>query len=135
MPTRFAGWRGLAGGIVANAVEGFSASPESLMVYLGPAIGQAHFEVGVEVLEAFYDSARSEAHIEAVGKAFRPSLSGPLKFYADLYGLARAELFELGVKQVFGGGFCTYEDDRRFYSYRREGETGRQVALIWRQGD
>ena len=127
-----AGWRGLADGVLRSAVSCFK-EPENLLACLGPAIGQRHFEVGVEVLEAFYNSAVDEVHLGMIGAAFAPSRSRPLKYHADLALLARAELAALGVTRVYGGGYCTYADGSRFYSYRRDGDTGRMAALIWRQ--
>ncbi len=127
-----AGWRGLAAGILGEVVARFHADSEDLLVYLGPAIGPTKFEVGVEVLEGFFAAARSESQLALIAAAFVPA-SRPLHFYADLYVLARAELTQLGVKSVYGGAYCTYSDANRFYSYRRDGETGRMASLIWRK--
>lgn len=127
-----AGWRGLAKGIVGRALSQFEDPPEQLLAYLGPAISKAHFEVGVEVLEAFFKGARNTEHAEQIGAAFAPS-SRPMRFYADIYALAKAELQALGVIAVFGGNYCTVAEGQRFYSYRREGETGRMASLIWLQ--
>jgi purine-nucleoside/S-methyl-5'-thioadenosine phosphorylase / adenosine deaminase len=126
-----AGWRGLAKGIVRDTLKQFSAPADQIIAYLGPAIGQNHFEVGIEVLEGFYDNALSPAHCEVISSAFRPSASHPMKFNADLYQLARAELEQLGVSSISGGDFCTVEDAERFYSYRRDGQTGRMASLIY----
>jgi YfiH family protein len=124
------GWRSLAKGICAKALKKFNAAPQHLMAYLGPAISQKHFEVGVDVLEAFFKSSRSAAHADAIASAF---MSGqkPLHFYADIYELARAELKSLGVTEVYGGDYCTYEQSESFYSYRRDGVTGRMAHVIW----
>lgn len=124
------GWRSLAKGITARAVEKFSGSPAQLLAYLGPAISQPHFEVGVDVLEAFFDTARSPAHADAIAKAFI-SAQRPLHFYADIYALARAELNALGVTKIYGGDDCTYAQADKFYSYRRDKVTGRMASLIW----
>ncbi|MET0357347.1 MAG: peptidoglycan editing factor PgeF [Cellvibrio sp.] len=124
------GWRSLAKGICAIAVKQFNRSPEDLLVYLGPAISQKHFEVGVDVLEAFFKSARNAAHADAIAGAFI-SAQRPLHFYADIYELARAELKSLGIKAIYGGDYCTYEQSEHFYSYRRDGVTGRMAHLIW----
>lgn len=126
-----AGWRGLANGVLAEAVASFAVPASELLVYLGPAISQAAFEVGIDVLEVFFDSARSGAHADAIAACFKPSPCHPLRFHADLYGLARAELHELGVTRITGGDFCTFSDRERFYSYRRDGVTGRMASLIW----
>lgn len=125
-----AGWRGLAGGILAAGVARFSEPSAELMAYLGPALSLPRFEVGVEVLETFFEAARSEAHTDAMAAAFQPG-HRPLHFQADLYALARAELTALGVSQIYGGEFCTGAQDDLFYSYRRDGQTGRMASLIW----
>jgi copper oxidase (laccase) domain-containing protein len=111
-------------------VEKFSGSPAQLLAYLGPAISQPHFEVGVDVLEAFFETARSPAHADAIANAFI-SAQRPLHFYADIYALARAELNALGVTHIYGGGACTYAQADQFYSYRRDKVTGRMASLIW----
>lgn len=124
------GWRSLAKGITAKALEKFTCAPKNILAYLGPAISQLHFEVGVDVLEAFFKSARTPAHADAIAKAF-VSAQRPLHFYADIYALARAELNALGVTQIYGGDFCTYAQAEDFYSYRRDKVTGRMASLIW----
>jgi len=128
-----AGWRGLAGGILRRSVEAFAGM--QLSAYLGPAIGQNYFEVGIEVLEQFFASALNANHMMAIGEAFKPSSDNPLKFYADLYQLARAELEALGLSSIYGGDYCSYRDAEHFYSYRRsrqqQPETGRMASMIW----
>ncbi|UTA48847.1 peptidoglycan editing factor PgeF [Simiduia sp. 21SJ11W-1] len=127
-----AGWRGLAKGIVARAVTRFDAPARQLMAYLGPAIGPSQFEVGVEVLEAFFELANTQASADAVAAAFTPAQK-PLKFHADLYQLATLALKQAGVHAVYGGNYCTASDPERFYSYRRAAVTGRMASLIWRK--
>jgi len=121
-----AGWRGLAAGVLEatiGALRDFGAIPGELVAWLGPAIGTAAFEVGADVRDAF-------CRADPAGAAcFTPA--GPEKWHADLYGLARRRLAQCGVTRVRGGGFCTYTDTRRFYSYRRERESGRMAAAIW----
>ena len=90
-----------------------------------------HFEVGIDVLDAFFKSARNVEHQEHIAAAFHPA-KRPLHFYADIYALARAELHSLGVNAIYGGNYCTYADTERFYSYRRDKVTGRMASLIWR---
>jgi polyphenol oxidase len=119
-----AGWRGLAGGVLEAVVSAMRAPPEGLLAWLGPAIGQAHFEVGDEVRAAFL------AADPGAGGAFTANARG--KWQCDLYGLARRRLAALGVTQVHGGGWCTYADARGFFSYRRDGRCGRMAALIWK---
>lgn len=120
-----AGWRGLAGGVLEATVRALDVAPQELLVWLGPAIGPAAFEVGGEVRDAFVMQ-----HAEAAN-AFLPSVNAG-KFMADIYQLARIRLAAIGVTAVSGGGFCTYSDPR-FYSYRRSTRTGRFASLIWLQ--
>lgn len=127
-----AGWRGLAKGILERALDRFSCPASQLLAYLGPAIAQPHFEVGIDVLEVFFRAARSPLHSDEIAAAFKPS-QRPMHFYADIYALARAELSALGVEAIYGGDYCTYADAERFYSYRRDKITGRMASLIWLQ--
>lgn len=120
-----AGWRGLAGGVLEATVQALDVAPEDLLVWLGPAIGPAAFEVGAEVREAFV-----RQHGEAAS-AFVPGANAG-KYMADIYQLARIRLAAIGVTAVSGGGLCTYNDPR-FYSYRRNARTGRFASLIWLQ--
>ena len=116
-----AGWRGLANGIVENALELFSGE---VMAWLGPAIGPQAFEVGEDVLQAFVDFD-SQAH-----QAFTPrDVEG--KWLADMSKLATQRLNKLGIAQVFDSGLCTFQHKEDFYSYRRDGVTGRQATFIW----
>ncbi len=124
------GWRSLAKGICARGLQKFSGNPGDILAYLGPAISQPHFEVGVDVLEAFFKSARSHEHREHIAAAF-VSAHRPLHFFADIYALARAELNVLGVDAIYGGDYCTYAEKDRFYSFRRDKATGRMASLIW----
>jgi len=121
-----AGWRGLAAGVVGATVRALAAPPERLIAWLGPAISRQHFEVGAEVREAFL---RADA---GAGDAFEAKANA--KFTADLEMLARRQLQALGVSRVYGGGECTYARTDRYFSHRRDGVTGRQATLIWRDG-
>jgi polyphenol oxidase len=123
------GWRGLAAGILGSALARFASPPAELLAWLGPAIGPQAFEVGGEVREAFRARQRDAAAREAVDAAFVPAAAG--KFRADLYALARLGLAALGIDRVHGGGLCTYGSPELFYSYRRDGVTGRMASLIW----
>jgi polyphenol oxidase len=116
-----AGWRGLAGGVLENTVATMDVDPADIIVWLGPAIGMNAFEVGEDVVDAFAGTD--------VGEVFAPKGRG--KWNADLYAIARARLERTGVRSVHGGGYCTFKDSARFFSYRRERETGRMAALIW----
>ncbi|WP_415889486.1 peptidoglycan editing factor PgeF [Neptuniibacter sp. SY11_33] len=119
-----AGWRGLLDGILEQAVAGFD-EPENLHVWLGPAIGPDAFEVGKEVRDQFV-AVQAQA-----GQAFTPVVGSADKYLADIYQLARQRLNAVGVSIVSGGEYCTYTDAERFYSYRRDGVTGRMASLIW----
>ena len=118
-----AGWRGLLNGVIEQSMQSMGDGGE-VLAWLGPAIGPAAFEVGAEVRSAFM------AHDVSAAKAFVPHGD---KWLADIYQLARQRLRNCGVEQVYGGGLCTYSDSERFYSYRRDGETGRMASLIWLQ--
>jgi polyphenol oxidase len=121
-----AGWRGLAAGVIEATVRALESRTGYLMAWLGPAIGPNHFEVGAEVREAFVN-----ADPESV-TAFRPNPRG--RFMADLPGLARRRLEKVGVSRIYGGTECTFARPDLYYSYRRDGTTGRQATLIWREG-
>jgi YfiH family protein len=119
-----AGWRGLAAGVLEAAVAALPADASQLVAWLGPAIGPDAFEVGPEVRKAFL------AVDEAADEAFRPGIGD--RWLADVYRLARQRLARAGVTDVHGGGLCTVSDPARFFSYRRDGATGRMAALVWR---
>lgn len=118
-----AGWKGLAAGVIEATVRAMGAAPQSLMAWLGPAIGQEAFEVGDEVRAAFIAVQPQAA------SAFVPGQSG--KWFADIYALARLRLDALGITQIHGGGRCTYREREKFFSYRRDGATGRMGTFIW----
>ncbi|MNZ63515.1 Laccase domain protein YfiH [compost metagenome] len=119
-----AGWRGLAGGVLEATLDALALPADQVLVWLGPAIGPQAFEVGPEVREAFLAT-----HPQAA-VAFQPS-SNAGRYMADIYQLARIRLAACGVEAVYGGGFCTYSDTGRFYSYRRSARTGRFASLVW----
>lgn len=153
-----AGWRGLCAGVLEATVAALPVDPGELLAWLGPAIGPTAFEVGPEVRDAYVGAARAAAAaagaahvVEALAAlpttegdaasgyaaaaeteilaAFIPA-ARPDHYLLDLYALARIRLREAGVGVVYGGGFCTLSDPRRFYSYRRDGTTGRMASLI-----
>lgn len=126
-----AGWRGLAAGVLRKTLAAMQTPPATVLAYLGPAIGRDYFEVGPEVRAAFLRGAVNIRHREAIADCFRASLAGDDRNFADLYGLARAELKALGVTRIYGGGDCTWRDEKRFYSYRRDGVTGRMASMVW----
>lgn len=119
-----AGWRGLAAGVLEQTLAVFD-DPEDVLVWLGPAIGPLAFEVGDDVHQAFCTQS-SEAK-----SAFSVSPTSKDKWLADLYRLATIRLRKAGVAGVFGGEFCTFSGREYFYSYRREGVTGRMATLVW----
>lgn len=122
-----AGWRGLAGGVLEATIAAMQVPSGELMAWLGPAIGPACFEVGDEVREAFIGSD------SAATAAFVPHGTG--KWLADIYDLARRRLQRAGIDALYGGGLCTVSDEARFFSYRRDGVTGRMATLIWLAGE
>ena len=126
-----AGWRGLCAGILENTVsaliqQSVGLTPSTLLAWLGPAIGQNHFEVGKEVLESF---ARRDFEINP--QTFQPILQKPGKYLANLDLLAHQALKRAGVQNVYGGGLCTYTQSSQYFSHRRDGVSGRFASLIW----
>ncbi|MRW93599.1 peptidoglycan editing factor PgeF [Duganella sp. FT80W] len=127
-----AGWRGLAAGVLENTVQAMrSSGAGAITAWMGPAIGQYQFEVGPDVRQAFLNGAFSPSDVRHVEAAFSTIEGKPGKYLADIYGLARYLLHRAGVAEVHGGEFCTVSNSGRFYSYRRDGVTGRQATLIW----
>lgn len=118
-----AGWRGLAAGVIEATVAAMSAPGERLLAWMGPAIGPAAFEVGDDVRAAF---AAGDP-----GAAVAFAARGGGKWSCDLYALARRRLNAMGIERVFGGDRCTFTEHEFFYSYRREGKTGRMASLVW----
>ncbi|MCG6933800.1 MAG: peptidoglycan editing factor PgeF [Gallionella sp.] len=118
-----AGWKGLAAGVIEATVKSMDVAPETVMAWLGPAISQDAFEVGDEVRAAFVAVQPQAA------SAFVAGQGG--KWFADLYTLARLRLNALGITRVYGGGSCTFREREQYYSYRRDGATGRMGTFIW----
>lgn len=118
-----AGWRGLVAGVIEAAVAALDCDPRKLLAWLGPAIGPAAFEVGDEVRKAFMERD------PAAAAEFRSGRDG--RWHADLPALARRRLAACGVQAVSGGELFTYTERARFFSYRRDGVTGRMAALAW----
>ncbi|MGI9270873.1 MAG: peptidoglycan editing factor PgeF [Woeseiaceae bacterium] len=118
-----AGWRGLAAGVIEATLDRMQHPSSELLAWFGPAISQAAFEVGPEVRDSFGVWGQSDTW-------FQENDRGRLQ--ADLYGLAAARLQECGVSPPYGGGLCTHTDAERFYSYRRDGETGRLLSFVCR---
>lgn len=122
-----AGWRGLCAGVIEQAVAAFGPG-RSLLAWLGPAIGPDQFEVGAEVRAAFLEKAGTDG--EATAACFRLGARAD-HYLADMYALARLRLQSVGVTAIYGGGLDTVSDAARFYSYRRDGATGRMASLIY----
>lgn len=120
-----AGWRGLCDGVLEATVNAMGCQPGELLAWLGPAIGSQHFQVGSEVREAFVEL------LPATAEAFKQDHSESGKWLGDLYLLARLRLQQLGLNAIYGGGECTYRQADRYYSYRRDGVTGRMATGIW----
>ncbi|OOY41272.1 hypothetical protein BOV91_12350, partial [Solemya velum gill symbiont] len=118
-----AGWRGLCDGVLEAAIAKLDSPAENLMAWLGPAISQQAFEVGEEVRDAFIarDSSAQEAFIQ--------NQQG--RWMADIYQLARQRLESAGVADIYGGNYCTFTEESDFFSYRRDGITGRMASMIW----
>jgi len=118
-----AGWRGLVGGVLKATIAALEVPAADLHAWLGPAIGPTAFEVGPEVRAAYL------ADLAVPGTFFVPNARG--RYLADLYGIARWVLEQAGIDSVHGGGWCTHDDPERFFSFRRDGVTGRMATLAW----
>ncbi len=119
-----AGWRGLVSGVLENTLNILPANNADTMCWLGPAIGPNRFEVGSEVAEKFIEKLAMHEN------SFQAQESS--KYLVDIYQIAKNILITRGVKDIYGGEFCTYTQEDKFYSYRREGQTGRMATLIWK---
>lgn len=117
-----AGWRGLCAGVLENTLAQFNAPAAQIHIWLGPAIGPQHFEVGAEVRAAFM------AHDAEAATAFVPAGE---KYLADIWQLARQRLTACGVTSISGGTRCTVSEPEHFFSWRRDGSTGRMASLVW----
>jgi YfiH family protein len=130
-----AGWRGLAAGVLENTLQALCrqahCAPDQVLAWLGPCIGAQAFEVGDEVRHAFVQSCANDA------AHFLPHHT-PTKFWANLSGLATDRLQRAGVTHLTGNdgsdAWCTVTQSSRFFSFRRDGVTGRFAACIWRDG-
>ena len=118
-----AGWRGLLAGIIEKTVAKFNDTPQDILVWLGPAIGPNKFEVSTDVYQSF------TGHSAKAVQAFQQT--DDTHYLADIYLLAKQRLSALGINDVFGGEFCTVSHHQQFFSYRRDGNTGRMASMIW----
>ena len=126
-------------GVLENTVSQLGIVPEQLLVWLGPAIGPCHFEVGSDVRDAFLKRQSGQHGAGAAATttlidAFIPGRQSD-KWMMDIYQVARIRLASAGVAEVSGGGFCTVCDESHLYSYRRDGVTGRMASMIWIKPD
>lgn len=118
-----AGWRSLAAGIIEQTINKFNHSPPNIMAWLGPAIGSTQFEVGKDVYQIFtHNDPKAE-------QAFQQTDSS--HYLANIYSLAKQRLNKLGITAIYGGDYCTVTDEQQFFSYRRDGITGRMASMIW----
>lgn len=124
-----AGWRGLCAGILERCIAAMGVAPGSLLAWMGPAIGPTAFEVGTEVRQQFLERDQT-ADRAGVLRCFRSVSNSPDHFLADLYSLAALRMRSVGVLDVYGGQYCTYGDPQKFFSFRRDGQTGRMAATI-----
>ncbi|MDF2178200.1 peptidoglycan editing factor PgeF [Aliiglaciecola sp. CAU 1673] len=114
------GWRGLASSILEETLAKLPGKPVDYLAWLGPAIGPQAFKVGEDVKAAFPEDSAAFSPLPAAGK-----------YLADIYQLAKARLARLGLMDIYGGQFCTFTEKEKFFSYRRDGQTGRMASVIW----
>ena len=114
-----AGWRGLLDGVLEATVAAMDVNSDQVLAWMGPAIGPQAYQVGPDVAEVFPDEF--PAGFTRDGD----------RFLLDIYALARLKLAAQGIQAVYGGAYCTMSDPERFFSYRREGVTGRMASLVW----
>ena len=117
------GWRGLCKRIIKHGISMFDAAPHDLCAWIGPHISQEQYEVGTDVVSAC-SSIWDETRL-----AITPGRAG--HWYLDLGQLVKTELRQLGVTDISDCRQCTYSNKAMFYSYRRDGVTGRMASLIW----
>ncbi|THA10031.1 peptidoglycan editing factor PgeF [Rodentibacter pneumotropicus] len=120
-----AGWRGLCDGVLEETVKCFQAQPQDIIAWLAPAIGPKAFQVGKEVVEQFMRTA------PIAEMAFIADPSQQEKYLGNLYQLATQRLNKLGITEISGGDHCTFNEGDLFFSYRRDGKTGRMASVIW----
>ena len=125
-----AGWRGICRGILSNTLNEMTSQPRDLMAWLGPAIGPCHYEVGGELKDTFENSIDSKELWAEVEKCFGFSSKGN-KYFLDLYKAATLLLKKLGIVDIYRGNHCTFCNEEKYYSYRRDQETGRMVSSIF----
>ncbi|HHF0442958.1 TPA: peptidoglycan editing factor PgeF [Haemophilus influenzae] len=120
-----AGWRGLCDGVLEKTVKCFQTKPEDIIAWFGPAIGPTAFQVGIDVVKQFV------AVDEKAKLAFQPDAIEEGKYLGNLYQIATQRLNNLGITQIYGGNHCTFNEKEKFFSYRRDNQTGRMASVIW----
>ena len=120
-----AGWRGLCNGVLEETVKYFQAKPEDIIAWFGPAISPTAFQVGIDVVKQFV------AVDEKAKLAFQPDAIEESKYLGNLYQIATQRLNNLGIRQIYGGNHCTFNEKELFFSYRRDNQTGRMASVIW----
>lgn len=120
-----AGWRGLCDGVLEKTVRCFQTKPEDIIAWFGPAIGPTAFQVGIDVVKQFV------AVDEKTKLAFQPDVIEDGKYLGNLYQIATQRLNNLGITQIYGGNHCTFNEKEKFFSYRRDNQTGRMASVIW----
>ncbi|MDG2140510.1 MAG: peptidoglycan editing factor PgeF [Gammaproteobacteria bacterium] len=124
------GWRGMSKGIIQNVVNTMESNPREVITWLGPAIGPCHFEVGEEVKFIFSQSHWPDMLRHEMQRCF--SCAGdPKKYFLDLYQATKVILNSMGISEVYGGDECTYCQEEKYFSFRRDGDTGRMVSAIF----
>jgi YfiH family protein len=127
-----AGWRGLLKGVLESTISSIACEPSKLLVWMGPAIGICHFEVGAEVRKAFIEKALLTPEGACMAEQAFTEIQGRAgKWMMDIYALAHQRLKQSGIRHIYGGGQCTVCDSEHFYSYRKDGVTGRMASLIY----
>ena len=125
-----AGWRGICSGIIENLVNTMDSEPGDIIAWLGPGIGPCHYEVGAELKSRFKQSITSTKLWADIEQCFYFA-KGSNKFFLDLYQAAKVILASVGVGQIYGGGECTYCQEDEYFSFRRDGDTGRMASVIF----
>lgn len=125
------GWRSLAANILEKTIEQLAIAPEQLTVWLGPCIGPLKFEVGAEVKARFVQLDAQNSHAFKPSNAIGSEVDADGKYLADLYWLAKRKLLQMGISDISQDNRCTVTQPELFYSYRRDGQTGRMASLIW----
>lgn len=120
-----AGWKGLAKNIISKTIKKMGVAPQDLTAWIGPAISAKHFEVGKDVYDIFVNLDANNSHF------FSSHPNNQDKYLADLPAIAAAEMQRIGLLDVQLSQLCSYENSDQFYSYRRDGQTGRMASLIW----